>query len=91
MSLFTWCNALLIIEYIALACIFVLVLYLLVTMHAQAVSIESIGHSSGIGIHQFSFGGLVKVMILPANLYQGRDFTILQNGTVWTRITGGQP
>jgi hypothetical protein len=89
MSFLRWDNAVLIVEYFVLACIFILVLYLLTTMHAQAVSIESIGHSSGIGIHRFSFGGLVKVMILPANLYQGRDFTILQNGTVWTRITGG--
>jgi hypothetical protein len=91
MSILRWENALLIIEYLALACIFILVLYLLTTMHAQAISIESIGHSTGHGLHRFYFGGLVKVMILPANLYHGQDFTILQNGTVWTRVTGGQP
>ena len=91
MSLFTWCNAVLIIEYLALACIFVLVICILGTL-AQAVSIESIGHSTGQGLHSFHFGGsLIKVMILPANLYHGSDFTILQNGTVWTRVSGGQP
>ena len=90
MSFLRWDNAVLIVEYLALACLFLLVLYLLTTMHAQAISIESTGHSTGVGMHRFYFGGLVKVMILPATLYKGQDFTILQNGTVWTRITGGQ-
>ena len=90
MSLFTWCNALLIIEYLVLAGIFVLVICILGTL-AQAIAFESTGTSTGVGMHHFHFGGsLIKVMILPANLYKGQDFTILQNGTVWTRITGGQ-
>ena len=83
--LFRWDNAVLIIEYIALACILGLTVAVLGTL-AQAASLEISGNSTGTGSHVMEIEGVsIQNMTTQEAIYvlgPGHNMNITRNGLV---------